>query len=993
MLGGGSQTIYFNPYNSVGRTDSTSIGFYFDNGTPIYNTVNITIALQTTLVNRFTSGVTGCVGPCSSTIYYNITLVVNPHPPIANLDTAGNCSAVSGWGFDYDAPGTELVFHVYLDGPAGGGGTLVGGVGSNVYRGDVNSYFGGYGLYGNHGFSFTMPDAYKYDNHTVYVYALGVNGSGAMDGLNTLASGSGNWYIGCQRVGDGAVTQNDCSYIGGWFVDGDAGDPFQINVYFGGGTVVVGWTSGNWWSVPVPAQEKSFSGTLVSVWGLGKNKSWQGDQWTQLQGSPFYNGPCLNHAYGAITQNDCSAVGGWFYDADYYASYVVNTYYTSGAVVTAYTSGYWWSSPVPAQDKHSYGTAVSVWALGLNASGGGDEWVQLSGSPFVNGPCKSSSCAWIQGQTNGGAFSGNIGYDGVYTVTKGQSFNMRMYYANSAPGGGAVWTTGQAAGQVDVGTDGPYSPRNDFGGAIRLPPANGSTSVAPGYNAYYDWSRNTGADAPGTYTINFQMLQELVEWYQPNAYGSASCQFKIQIKLPDPQITCVLNPPGVVETGSTYTPTAQIGHSGPAYAPSVAVAVYFYVDGALIGAYGNTLTNGPPTPSATATSSGAYSNPSPGNHTVYAYAATAYQSVVGCGTLTLKIANFPYFKTYGEDVITGSGFNTTSATPTCPTTSGNIYAYAQKDTPGATPSTNYKGTGAQYGAMARGSISGFFTSGNRNVANTPSKGLTLSNTTPVTTDEYGGNYGAGLPCIVDYFSDPALNPPNGGTRDKALTSINGRERVWTGAIIAGLGKYRYLAAGDTTIAGLTVPVGQQAAVYIDGDLTISNNITFASGAGTQNDMPNLAIIVRGNIFITPNVSRIDGLYVAQPRVGQEATKGRIYTCALAFAQVPAVNLASTCGTTSSQLAINGAVVAQQIKFLRTMNSLKDSTYSNVAPAGETPNFADGSGSGGGANTKAAEIINYTAEMYLAPSAIKDPDLSCIDANCKYDSIYSLPPVY
>jgi len=75
-------------------------------------------------------------------------------------------------------------------------------------------------------------------------------------------------------------------------------------------------------------------------------------------------------------------------------------------------------------------------------------------------------------------------------------------------------------------------------------------------------------------------------------------------------------------------------------------------------------------------------------------------------------------------------------------------------------------------------------------------------------------------------------------------------------------------------------------------------------------------------------------------------------------------------------------VARQVKFFRTKNSLLNST------PGESIGTADGVGS------NAAEVINYTPEMYLAPSPLKNADT--VDAGTfdpKYDAIFTLPPIF
>jgi hypothetical protein len=918
---------------SPGSYDARGIFFDYDFGGPITTTQNITFTIQTTVMNHFTGGANGCVtgtgnsldnctghSEISVTLTFHVPPAAPQHAPIMNLDDAGNCSIVKGWGFDQDVPSTGIKFHAYLDGASNNPAAIdIGEKTSNIHRQDVNDIppYKALGVTGDHGFNFSIPDAYKFANHDIYIYAIGQNTSGAADGTNAVVSGT---YIGCppEHAPSGSITAANCATISGTFTDADSTGSLKVIVYFDGGNA-----------------------TTVS------------------------------------------------------------------------TSGGNWSATVPVGAKHTVTTAVTAYGYGKNVAGTEDSTATALTGATTIGPCKSAACNLIQGSVdNGTTYSGNIGSNGIYTVTQGVSFKMKLTYLNTAPAtGGTTWTTGSASGQNRVGVDGPYSPSDTFNiSPKRLNPGGGSTNVAPGETAYFVFSHATGVSTPpGDYTENFHMVEEANKWYVSNSLGNAHCQFTIRIVQPPPVVTCTLQAGGTFEVGAPYTPKAVITHTGPTYAPSFSnLTVAFSVDGSQVGTYGpSTLANGS---SVTASSSGNYTTSDAGTHTVSATVAGTPSVTVTCANVTVKFSGQPYFKVYGADVITGNGFSSPGALPTCSATSGNIYGFASGS------GVSYRGSATQFGAIARGNILGFFTSGNRATLNTPPKGLSFSNTA---STEFGGNYGAGMPCITDYFSDPASvpKPVNGGTRDKSLTAANGRERNWTGALFAGAGKYRYLASGNTTIAGLTVPAGHQAAIYINGNLTISGDISFDAATSTD-QLPNLAIIVRGNIYITPNVKRIDGLYVAQPNNVAAPTNGKIYTCANAFARIAAINLATTCGTDSSSLAINGALVAQEVKFLRTMRSV--STYgitSDTAPSGEVPDFANGSGAadifvvnnfqsdpsgggpkgggpkGSGVNTYAAEVINYTAEMYLAPSAIKDPDLSCVDANCKYDSIYSLPPIY
>ena len=87
----------------------------------------------------------------------------------------------------------------------------------------------------------------------------------------------------------------------------------------------------------------------------------------------------------------------------------------------------------------------------------------------------------------------------------------------------------------------------------------------------------------------------------------------------------------------------------------------------------------------------------------------------------------------------------------------------------------------------------------------------------------------------------------------------------------------------------------------------------------------------------------------------------------------------------SPLVVNGALVAQEVKLMRTINSLNQSSLL------ESPNDFN---AGTGPNLKAAEVINYTPEIYLAPSPLKDPNSSSSASGVQpYDAIFSLPPVF
>src|SRR5690606_19051844 len=130
------------------------------------------------------------------------------------------------------------------------------------------------------------------------------------------------------------------------------------------------------------------------------------------------------------------------------------------------------------------------------------------------------------------------------------------------------------------------------------------------------------------------------------------------------------------------------------------------------------------------------------------------------------------------------------------------------------------------------------------------------------------------------------------------------------------GRSQYQVDNDLTLDGINVPVGSQAAVYVAGDVYISGNVIYATGASSVEQMPNFAWIVCGNIYVGSGVTRLDGLYVAQP--GNQSsdcdgsgtiTGGSIYTCASGMGQPmqvhPTDNSLDLYHQCQNQLVVNG----------------------------------------------------------------------------------------
>jgi hypothetical protein len=435
------------------------------------------------------------------------------------------------------------------------------------------------------------------------------------------------------------------------------------------------------------------------------------------------------------------------------------------------------------------------------------------------------------------------------------------------------------------------------------------------------------------------------------------------------------------EPSDTFTMTLTINNTSSQYAPPLTYAEHPVVRAVappaglsgLDAAYNyGTLVNPP---------SGGISNSRIFNDTDIFSASTGTYTITismpslpgftGCSG-AIRVGTKPYLKAFGGDIWSGGSFGSCTALPG----RGGVYGFAKTDGAG-----QYVGGSAQFTVTALLNVNEFFTASNRssNSGNTRTpKGLTFANSgAGVPSSTYGGGFGTAT-CVTDYFNN---------TRDTTL----GSGVFPAGLIPADLGRRQYVMPGNLNInSNRTIPLGTQVAVFVDGDVYINGNITYASPADSYERMPYFVIVARGNIYIDNNVSRIDGLLIAQPDNPAAPTNGIIYTCAQGLNQPYGVHSSNALDiyiNCQTQLSINGGLIADQIKFLRFRSTLRNALY------GEAPNFGNGSG------TQAAEVINYTPEMYLAPSPLRTPseipgaEAPGPSSSDVYNAIKSLAPIY
>jgi hypothetical protein len=351
----------------------------------------------------------------------------------------------------------------------------------------------------------------------------------------------------------------------------------------------------------------------------------------------------------------------------------------------------------------------------------------------------------------------------------------------------------------------------------------------------------------------------------------------------------------------------------------------------------------------------------------------------------------PYFKAYGGDVFVGGAFDKKDSpcsnsasdyqTPTFGDIStyskGGIYAFANSQI----------GASSEYAGFALGDINGstdtdrsddvlqygFYTSGITMPIKQRQNTLSFANKLPsvVGSDStYWGGYFEGsvkqLHCVTDYFyTKKSASAPT-------VPSVN----------LATITNGQYLINTSTTtstpISGniSANPDNNRITIFVKGNVYISGNITYPActiascyGSGSA---PKFALIVQGNIYIDPSVSRLDGLYIAQPDQTNLANTGVIWTCH--DGSSGAYTSSEVISNCRNKLTFNGAVIAKQMNLWRTNDGINSDLPTNQT----------------GTQTIPAEEFNYTPEMVIG-----NPFFNQSNGSQDYtvDSVITLPPVY
>ncbi|HEX5798149.1 MAG TPA: hypothetical protein VFX79_02235 [Candidatus Saccharimonadales bacterium] len=313
------------------------------------------------------------------------------------------------------------------------------------------------------------------------------------------------------------------------------------------------------------------------------------------------------------------------------------------------------------------------------------------------------------------------------------------------------------------------------------------------------------------------------------------------------------------------------------------------------------------------------------------------------------VANRPYLRAYGADVTAGSRF--IDGNGACNSNPSPIKGYLSSR-------PNKSGAGSQLAAIAMQAIEGFRTASLRTSAPTAPDGLSFGNEDPA-----DGHYQGTPICSTDFYNETQADE---GEKKNVVSS---------GSLTphSHPGYDQTLYDGNLVLNGTGgSPFNGKKIIYVNGNVRITSDIAF-NGFADPLEAPSFTLVASGNIYISKNVNRLDGIYVAQAR--GDGSGGTIYTCSKAteFDQYRAgsTELLDNCYD-DAQLTVNGAFIANDVEFLRVYKSVRDSEDDHLETA---------------SNTDAAEVFNYTPEIYLSP-----PPFAASSSSIDTQFYTTLPPI-
>ncbi len=377
------------------------------------------------------------------------------------------------------------------------------------------------------------------------------------------------------------------------------------------------------------------------------------------------------------------------------------------------------------------------------------------------------------------------------------------------------------------------------------------------------------------------------------------------------------------------------------------------------------------------------------------------------------ITDSPYTRLFGNDVLSGMTFSGSSIS--CNQSNSGLIGGNGETGPQAT------GTGSQFAALSLGQISNFTSAFLRTAIPTSTSGLTFANNNN-SAGTYGGNFNifGNCPTIFNYYEQ---KPQNATVEPTSYSIGNNTKQLVNDVLINTTGP------NSPYILTVNGQINKTHVIYVNGNVYIgstnrtdnnnskvdySSHVNYTRGNINSGNIPGLYVIALGNIYIGPNVSVLDGNYIAENRCdipqnncapGSQFNPnngGLINTCAdinsignpsNPSAAFPQATLYPSC---SNQLIIKGSLIAHDIKLERTYGSIRNSIKGENPLSNSPININSNSCTIGNVynsplaktnyNTCAAEVFDFNPINYLS-----QPDFGT-SQQTKYDSILSLPPV-
>jgi len=921
-------------------------GTYECVGSPLGPPWSISDGYQRLNINDF--GSSGAYPAClSQQDSLNITIDVN-NTVIGHVDT-GVCQPpnITGWAFDKSASSASINVSVYEVGSGGalpGGGP--GGTGSYVGEYPTNVYRSGvnstYGITGNHGFQITLPsgDLGNQEN-TFYVYGIGVSGETV--------------YIGQESIGpcsSAAPTSNPCpvpSSVG-------LNSSNEVNVNLPNNQPPGTSSSSPPATTTSPGaytQATPYSYSIISAYDQYSNP-------TNITWSP--NNPQSSNTF---TMNYTNYIDQYPYDdhsttINYNETFnetYYNTqfdYYSCGG---AYNGSNTCTDSFPATPDTYCQTAL-VYDPSTNSFTCPGGYTTTYSCPYGN----------LNGTTCSYSYPATPVYDYYQTGTGTATTNANFYGAPELPeicprafsiqppnltdvtqvtlSGGTADNPNQATVQT-VTTVNFSLPDGDH--PLRHPMSVNGINFT-GY--YYIAKASQYGLTPITPPTPDNETFNIGSTYQDNTNVPYSYSKTFSVSMPPLEVgdeICAefteTPQQGAIDEGGNIEGSAQDNESSvPDDSPAVESGTY---------------------------SGTQYSSPIPNPPT--------YSDCSG------PVENDPYARFYGNDVASGIQF--AGSNIACDTNAGIV---GTQDGGTGIPAI---GSGSQFAAMSLGQISNFASAFLRNVNPTSANGLTLSN------DSSGGNgnfNNSACPTVFNYYAERPTT-----IRPITTNSYNLNSGANDTVQINSSGSYVTLQGNN---------IEHSHVVYINGNVYIPKNINYGSNGqfnastGKLINVPSLYVVVLGNIYIGPNVTNLDGVYVAENSGDingsgvagsvsyNPAQGGLINTCSdinnlgNVSAHFSQSSLFASC---DNQLTITGALIAHQIKLERTHASIRNSQAGENPLGGSSHDCTFGNGSSMPQPSEpdcSAEIFNFNPENYLG-----NPNFDSSQRD-SYDSILSLPPV-